>query len=160
MNQKMSRRQVAVAIGLAAVVIACLIPGSGAALPLSGNGGFTVSSVVSSPFSGSASLFAGYSLPKSPLLSEGYGLTILNSGIGSTSPGLSGQTGTNGAPIATAGSTQMAGLFSSALRNYYRNPPPPITNASPSEFLVATPGSDQSWDALFSHPVYYGCGCG
>jgi hypothetical protein len=141
--KKILSLKVAIFIGFAIIATALLIPGPVAALPVSGYGsGSLAGTVFGSSHSGN-SLLSTYSLPKTPLLSGGYSATVSNHGAGSTT-----------------GSSALSGLFANAMSNYYINPPKPVTNASPSEFLTPALGTDTSWDAMFNPPVYHGCGCG
>ena len=159
MKQKKSGTAIALIL-FASVAMILLIPGAGAALPLAGNGGLSLSNPGFGSVYGSTLSIPGYSLPKSPLLSQAYSATIPNSGTEFANPEFLGQISTNMASSSSGSSSQLAGLFSSALSSYYKNPPKPITDASPSEFLVASPGSDGSWNTFFNPPVYHGCGCG
>jgi hypothetical protein len=146
-------------LGLAAIAMILLIPGSGAALPLSGYEGVSLSGAGFGTVHSSSPSILAYSLPKSPLLSGGYSITVLNRSAGFITP-VSGQIGTGGTSGSASGSSQLSGLFSNAIHNYYLNPPTPISNPSPSTFLTPALGTDTSWDAMFNPPVYHGCGCG
>ncbi|HVP94131.1 MAG TPA: hypothetical protein VMS89_03050 [Methanoregulaceae archaeon] len=155
----MSRISRAVWLGLAIGAMVLLIPGSGAALTLPASSSLTLSSAGLNTLHGSSFPLSEYSLLKSPLLSQGYTTALINSGTGFTTP-FTTQTGT-GTTLSTGSSSQLSGLFSGAMANYYKNPPKPISNPSPSGFLTTALGSDESWDAIFNPPpVYYVCGCG
>ena len=146
-------------VGLAILAMAIMIPGQAGAFPVPGYNTVSLTGTGSSPASGANSLLTGYTLPKTPLLGGGYSTSAFSHSTGFTVPG-SGQSATGGVSGSAAGSSSLSGLFTNAMNNYYINPPKPITNASPSNFLVPALGTDNSWDAMFNPPVYHGCGCG
>ncbi len=128
--------------------MALLIPGPVAAFPVSGYGGGSLAVTGFGSSHGANSLLSTYSVPKTPLLNDGYPAV---SG--------SGQVTSGGISVSKTGSSALSGLFANAMSNYYTNPPKPITNASPSTFLTPALGTDTSWDEMFNPPVYHGCGC-
>jgi hypothetical protein len=158
-KQLVSKKSTVICIGLAAIAMILLIPGSGAALPLSGYEGVSLLGAGLGPYHSSSPLLLVYSLPKSPLLSGGYSTTAFNGNAGFGTP-VSGQVNPGGTSGSSASSSQLSGLFSNAIHNYYVNPPKPISNPNPSGFLTPALGTDNSWDAMFNPPVYHGCGCG
>jgi len=158
-KQIRSIKSMPVFIGLAILALALMIPGQAGALPVSGYNTVSLAGTASSPAFGANSLFAGYALPKTPLLGGGYSAATFNHSTGFAIPA-SGQVATGGTTGSASGSSALSGLFANAMSNYHVNPPKPITNASPSSFLVPALGTDNSWDAMFNPPVYHGCGCG
>jgi hypothetical protein len=69
--------------------------------------------------------------------------TGFKTSIPSSFTSLTGQSGNSG---------QLSGLFSSAMANYYINPPKPITNPVPTISSSSSASFGSSWESVFYQP--------